>query len=81
MLVRREWHKESLMAGFNFEQVVASTVWTITHNLGFEAVIIDTAIPNPTNLEKIVPLNIEASGSNITLVTFSSPQTGRARVI
>lgn len=69
------------MQTYDHEQVSGSTTWTISHNLNSDAVAVDVFIDNGGNLEKIIPLSIEATDDNTITVTFSSSQTGWAHVI
>lgn len=68
---------------YNFTETVLKTVWTITHNLDSDAVVVDVYIDNGPNgplFEKILPQNVKATDDNTVVVTFSSNRTGVARV-
>ena len=69
------------MQAYNHTQGSGSATWTITHNLGVDTVAIDVFIDFGGNLEKILPAAVEMTDNNTVTVTFSSSQTGIARVI
>jgi hypothetical protein len=65
---------------YNHTQTVASTTWTIIHNGGCHPAV-DVSINYNGNLTKILPLNIRNVDLNTIEITFSSPQTGEARLV
>lgn len=69
------------MSEHNHTQTVSSSSWTITHGLNSSTVAVDVMIDDGGNLEKIIPANIVHTDDNNLTVTFSSAQTGRARVV
>lgn len=69
------------MAQHNHTQSSGSATWTITHNFGVSSVDVDVFIDFGGNLEKVLPLSVEHTDNNTVTVTFSSAQTGVARVI
>jgi len=69
------------MAEFNHSQTGASASWAISHNLNSDTVVVDVFIDNGGNLEKILPANVEHTDDNTLTVTFSSAQTGKARIV
>ncbi len=66
---------------FNFSQLTGSSSWVITHNLGTPAVAVDVFVNFNGGLEKIIPANIELTSNTVMTVTFSSAQTGIARIV
>lgn len=66
---------------FDHVEAVASTTWTIPHNLNSAAIAIDCYIDNTGTLEKILPLRVERISDNTTEVTFSVVQAGVARIV
>jgi len=69
------------MSEFNHSQTVAASSWAISHNLNSDTVAVDVMIDNGGNLEKILPANVEHTDNNTLTVTFSSAQTGKARIV
>lgn len=69
------------MAIHNHVQTSASATWTITHNFNVASVVVDVFVDFGGNLEKILPLEIEHTNDNTLTVTFSSTQTGKARLV
>ena len=69
------------MAEYNHVQSSSSTTWTISHNLDVSSVAVDAMIDISGNLEKILPAGIEHVDNNTLEITFSSAQTGRARIV
>ena len=69
------------MSSYNHNQVSASASWVITHNLNSDSVVVDVMVDNGGNLEKILPQDIRVDTVNQITVTFSSTQTGRARIV
>jgi hypothetical protein len=61
---------------YTFNQNTASTTWTIDHNLGYNPIVrvfIGTS--------EVQPLSITHPTTNQTVITFSTPQVGYARLI
>ena len=69
------------MQTYDHNQPSGSSSWVVNHNFNTDAVAIDVFIDNGGDLEKILPADIVASSSNTITITFSSAQTGWARVI
>jgi hypothetical protein len=69
------------MSEFNHTQSVASTSWTITHNLNVPAVAIDVMVDNGGSLKVAHPLTVEHTNDNTITITFSASNTGRARIV
>jgi len=68
---------------YQFTQSSASTTWTINHNLGVYP-IVDILINDTSNggmLTKMIPLNITIIDVNNITVSFSTAQTGQARLV
>jgi hypothetical protein len=64
--------------GFNFQQITPSSTWTITHNLNNQYPLVQ--IYDSNNLT-FIPQSINGSSVNTTIVTFSTPVSGYARVV
>lgn len=69
------------MNGFNFTQASPSTTWTIVHGLNNTEPNVDCYITYLGVFQKVIPLNTIATDANTVTVTFSSAQSGNARVI
>lgn len=71
------------LGAFNHTQGAANTTWTITHGLGTQDVAVDAMIyqGSPQSLEKALPLTQVATSSNVVTITWSSAQSGIARVV
>jgi hypothetical protein len=69
------------MAQYNHIQSTSSSSWTIAHNLGTNAGVIDVYVVNSGNLEKIFPLSVQHTDINTITVTFTTGFTGNARVV
>ena len=65
---------------YSFSQDTPSDTWTVNHNRNSEQVTIEVMINIGGNLEKILPYDIVAANTNTLVVTFTSPQTGKATV-
>lgn len=66
---------------YNHTQSSPNSTWTVTHNLNTDAVAVDVFIDYLGNLEKILPLDIVVTDSNTLTITFTTSQTGKARII
>lgn len=64
---------------FNHVQASASANWIINHLLGHPPVV-DVVIDFNGGRQKVMPLGVEHVTTNQTVVRFSSPQTGSARL-
>lgn len=64
---------------FHHKQTVPASTWAITHNLGHTPVG-DVMISVDGVLEKMLPLNVEHQDDNTVIITFSTPETGEARM-
>lgn len=69
------------MAEFNHTQAVASTTWTINHNMDAVGVALDTIIDNAGTLEKTFPTSADETDADTITLTFPTAQSGFARVI
>ena len=72
------------MLTYDHVQGSANTTWTITHNMGTDAVAVDVFVddgPSAPDYEKILPLTVVATDTNTITVTFSVAHTGIARVV
>jgi hypothetical protein len=67
----------------HFQQTTPATTWTITHNIGTTAPIVDVWVDPDNNgvYEKIVPLQVTAISNAVVQVTFSQPFAGKASVM
>jgi hypothetical protein len=66
---------------FVHEQQVASDTWTIQHNLGTRAPIVDTWIDLDGSVVKVMPESVAFSDVNTCVVYFNSPRTGTAIIV
>lgn len=64
--------------GYNFEQLVGSTTWTVNHNLNNRHPLVQVYDSNHLVL---IPQSISGSNVNTTIITFSTPMTGYARIV
>lgn len=60
---------------YSHVQSVASTTWTVNHNLGRKP-IFDVFVYNSGDLVKIIPQSIEYTDDNTIIITFSQNRTG-----
>jgi hypothetical protein len=70
------------MAGistFTHTQASASTTWTVNHNLGRKPNV-DVVIPHTGQAETVLPTQIKVTSDNQVVITFTSAQTGIARL-
>ena len=68
-------------ASYNFSQSISASTWIIPHNLNSLNVVVDVYINNGGNIEKIIPSNFQVTDANTLTVTFTSAQTGYARIV
>ena len=66
---------------YNHVQTSASASWAVNHALASDSVAVDVMIDNGGNLEKILPADIRIDDANNITITFSSAQTGKARIV
>ena len=67
-------------SGHVHTQSVASTSWTVVHNLNNTNVIVQvTDGDSPENV--VIPQNIELTDANTTTITFPTAQSGVARIL
>lgn len=67
---------------FEHEQAVASSTWVIAHGLGHYPLIrVFVSNGSPAADEEILPASIVHDSLMQATITFSSPQTGRARMV
>lgn len=69
------------MQTYDHNQASGSSSWVINHDFDTDSVAIDVFVDNGGDLEKILPADVVASSDNTLTITFSSAQTGWARVI
>lgn len=65
---------------FVYEQSTPSDAWTIVHNLGVRAPIVDTWLEIEGEIVKVMPERVEFVNPNTCTVHFNSPRTGTAVV-
>jgi hypothetical protein len=65
----------SAIRPFDFVQAVASSTWTVAHNLGYNP---DVTVYSSGGLEVVAEV-LHIDSNNLT-ITFSSPFAGRARL-
>lgn len=65
---------------YRHTQSVASTTWSITHNLDTPSPVVDVWIlqGSPAVYTKVIPQNVSYPDNNSVTITFSTAQTGRA---
>lgn len=66
--------------GHRHSQTSASTTWTITHNLGTNAPVVDCWVDVGGTITKILPTSVVATSTEIVTITFSTAQSGVAYV-
>ena len=64
----------------NHEQDVAATTWTIVHNLGTYAPVIDVYIDINGSRSKILPKEVNVIDNTTVQVVFSEARAGSAAV-
>lgn len=67
---------EDGLVAFEFTQNTPSDTWTINHNLGYKPIVY-LYTPGGVAMEG----QVTSSGLNQTIVTFTSPQAGSARLV
>jgi ribosomal protein L2 len=71
----------SSIKGYKHTQSTPATVWTINHNLGTQAPIVDVFYNDGGQMTKVLPSNIQVVNSNTVTLTFSTPISGTAEVV
>lgn len=61
-------------------QSAAASEWTIVHNLGTTAPVVDVYVDHNGAVEKILPANVQVIDSTTVKVVFSSARSGYAAV-
>ena len=70
------------MAPYNYYQSTISSNWTIAHKLGSSVIAIDVFIPAGNGVyTKVMPSRTEIIDDNTVSVVFTTPQSGRARIV
>jgi hypothetical protein len=72
---------EPLVGSFQFEQVGASTTWTITHNLNTTNPIVDCWIDDNGTEKRIFPTTIFGTSNLVCTLTFVTAVAGKALVV
>lgn len=65
---------------FIFEQAVPASDWIITHNF-VSVPVIDVTVTDNSVAEKMHPSSIVQTSSTVLTIHFSSPRTGRVRLV
>lgn len=65
---------------YTHTQSSASATWTIVHNLGTNAPVVDAFVDFNGQKTKILPKEVEIVDSTTIKVIFSTPKTGSAAV-
>lgn len=71
---------KQFLPGYTHQQPMPNTVWTVAHNLN-RAVMVDVFVNFQGKLEKILPRNVVILDLNTVRVEFSTPMTGKVRVL
>lgn len=66
--------------GYSFTQPTPATTWTIDHNLGHYPVV-DTHVTINGQVNTVLPLNVQHTSLTQTVITFSTAQSGTARLV
>jgi hypothetical protein len=66
--------------GYSHVQNSAASIWNIAHNLNAKYVNIDVVVLLNNQYQTILPKNITCPDNNTTVVEFSSPMSGTARL-
>lgn len=66
---------------YQHSQTSSSSSWVVTHNLNTPGIVIDVMVDNLGVLEKIIPLDITMTSDNVVTINFSTPFTGKARIV
>ena len=69
------------MQAFNHTQSSSSATWVVDHNLNVASTVSDVLINIDGALKKVLPLAVVHNTANQLTITFSSAQTGSARII
>ena len=64
--------------GYNHTQASPSSTWTVAHNLNNQHPLVQTYDSSHVML---IPQSVSGSNANTTVITFSSPITGYARIV
>jgi len=73
---------ETRTEGYEFIQSSASVTWTIVHNRGTLAPVVDAWVDDGFgNTIKIYPSSVNVIDANTVVLTFSTARIGTARVI
>jgi tRNA A37 threonylcarbamoyladenosine dehydratase len=66
---------------FDFEQSTPSNKWIIVHGLGIAAPVVDVLVNTGSGVAKILPLDVVVVDNTTVEIHFTSPQTGKARLV
>jgi hypothetical protein len=61
-------------------QTAASSSWSVQHNLGCNPVV-ETMVEVNGVLSAVNPYNVEYPDLNTVVISFTSPQSGKARLL
>lgn len=68
------------MTTYIHEQQVASSTWTVNHDLGCKPVV-EVLVDVDGVRQKIFPLKVKHTSDTVMQITFVSPRTGVARLV
>lgn len=70
------------MASYNHYQPIATSSWTVNHNLGTKYIAFDVMRFSGNGVyEKVMPEKVEIIDDNAITVKFPSTVAGRARIV
>lgn len=69
------------MFSYNYYNPNATSTWTINHGLNTSVIVNDVMVDTPFGVEKILPETVKMIDNNTMEITFTSAQSGYARII
>lgn len=72
---------QSAVSGYQHVQDTPSTTWTIPHNIGTYAPVVDCFVVIDGVTTKIIPAEVTAVSNIVAIVEFTIPMVGTAYVI
>jgi hypothetical protein len=79
--IQVDGHSTDQRISFEYAQSTPSSSWNVQHKLGTQDLFIQCYIYNGVNLTPIFPQDIDFIDDNTLNVVFSSPQTGKIKII
>lgn len=70
-----------ILSGYTHEQSTPSTTWTVAHNFGTVAPVVDCYVVVNGQSLKILPNNVRAVNANVVEITWTTARTGFARIM